>query len=188
MLVSKYLVLTAMTGAAPCAHPWQTWHKRQGRKEKRVRKKRKRLWEQGKQFHLKKWPAMPQRSTNTPSWRFYLSLDLLCSHIYLVNLLSTNISVINQCFDHPLTSWRPPDDFWPSLPLSILKAQALHSSSPWHCMPRSYSSTVPVLSNHLSVLNFKNMKFSPSKNLERQNEILSLPTWFGNTNRYHFSL
>lgn len=39
----------------------------------------------------------------------------------------------------------------------------LQRISPRHCMPWSYSSMVPVFSSYLSVLNSKNMKFSPSK-------------------------
>lgn len=46
MLVSKYLVLIATTGTAPCAHPWQTEDGKQGRKGKRIRKERKRSQEE----------------------------------------------------------------------------------------------------------------------------------------------
>ena len=116
MLVSKYLVLTATTGTAPSARPWQ-WKEKKKRKVTRTRK------------------AVPLEEVvrgATEEHKYsrltVLPFSWLCSHLCLANLLSTNTKVTNQCFDRPFAPLRPLDDFWLSLPMSTLKAQVLHSS------------------------------------------------------------
>lgn len=107
---------------------WKTWNKRHGRKEKRIRKERKRSWEEKNREKEKRWLEMPWRSTSPPGWRFYIPLNSYAP-TSVWSIFSLTTPVWNQCFDPPLSPLRPSDDFWVSLPLFILKAQVLHSFS-----------------------------------------------------------
>lgn len=143
MLVSKYLVLTATTGTAPCAHPWQ-WKEKKKKKVTRTRKavplaevvrgamkerECSRLTVLPFSIYYVPTSAWPIFSPPTPK----LQTNALIAHLLPWGLLM----ISGWAFRCP--SWRPKSSILPG------------SSSPWHCMPRSYSSTIPVLSNHLSV-------------------------------------
>lgn len=125
MLVSKYLVLIATKGTAPCAHPWQTKAERQGRKGKRIRKRRKSQEEkQGKGEEVIR-DAIKEHYY--PVWWIYIFLDSLCFQLCLADLLSTNAKY-KPILWLPICSFKASWWFLGDTALSILKAQVPHFS------------------------------------------------------------
>lgn len=122
----------------------------------------------------KRWLDMPQGALVLQVG----SSTFLSIHYVPTNLLSPNTKNYKPMFDHPFVPLRPPDDFWVSLPLCILKAQVLHFSRifiPMTLYAQKLLFDCSSFSNLFLFLILRTWDFSPFKIFRDKMKLLFCP-------------